>query len=458
MSHLHRRSFLKTGLCLLGTSLLNPSRSAHAGMRALSNSSRSLNLIAQPDETTGLHLLRLPEGFRYRSFGWTGDRLTDGSKTPGKHDGMAIISEDESRLVLCRNHELDGSGPSMLDAQHSFDRDAPAGCINLVVDRESLDVIESFVSLSGTSRNCAGGTTPWNTWLTCEEVVADPGDTIDNFVYNCQHEHGWIFEVAASGISVPIPLTAMGRFSHEAVVFDHQRGQVYLTEDQPTAGFYRFTPKTAGKLLDGGKLEMLAIEGIRDLSQGLPPQFQNGVKVSWVSIDDPERGHTPGRHDGLGVYSQGISQGAATFSRLEGACLAHDKIYFCATNGGRAACGQIWEYDPSTEMLRVAYESPHADVLDFPDNLTVSHQGFLLICEDNDRGAQNLNLLDRSGNLHLFAQNNVILNGERNGWKGDYRSEEWAGPIFSADGKTLFINIQTPGITFAIEGPWDELV
>jgi secreted PhoX family phosphatase len=457
MSSYHRRSFLKTGLGFLGLSLLNPPRFLSAAAATNNSSRHTFDLLPQADETTGLHLLRLPEGFRYRSFGWTGDLLSDGSKTPDKHDGMAILFEDEHKLVLCRNHELDGSGRAMGEASRSYDPDAPAGCINLVIDRDALSVTESFVSLSGTSRNCAGGLTGWQTWLSCEEVVADPGDTVDDFRYDCQREHGWVFEVGPKGNRSPTPLTAMGRFSHEAVVFDHRSGLFYLTEDQPTAGFYRFTPRKPGVLSQGGRLEMLAIEGAADLRKGLPGSTEEGVKVHWVTIEDPERGHSPGRRDGLGVFDQGTRQGGATFARLEGACFSNGKVYFCATSGGRAECGQIWEYDPVSERLRIAYESPHPDVLDFPDNLTVSPQGFLLICEDSDRGVQNLNLLDKEGQLRLFAQNNVVLHGEKNGFTGDFRTEEWAGPTFSADGQTLFINIQTPGITFAIQGPWDQL-
>ena len=110
-------------------------------------------------------------------------------------------------------------------------------------------------------------------------------------------------------------------------------------------------------------------------------------------------------------------------------------------------------YSPSAETLTMMYESPSSEVLDSPDNLAISPQGGLILCEDGGADVQRLHGLTMIGEIFPFAENNVVLNGER-GFNGDYRDNEWAGATFSEDGAWMFVNIQTPGITFAITGPW----
>mgnify|MGYP001407454633 CR=1 FL=1 len=301
--------------------------------------------------------------------------------------------------------------------------------------------------------------TPWGTWLTCEETLVQPGDLDDDKPIDLDQEHGWIFEVHPDGKQEAVPLKAMGRMVHEAIAIDRETGIVYETEDRGAAGFYRFIPNQPGRLAEGGKLEMLkAVE-----HPNLSGRVKNGAKfdVEWVPIENPTWAHTPGSQDSSGLFNQGLAQGGTTFSRLEGCWAGDDRIFFDSTSGGLEHAGQIWAFDPKNQTLEMLYESPGAEVLNMPDNLCVSPKGGLLLCEDSDYGKfaqQRVHLLDQSGQLSLFAVNSVQLNGEHNGIKGDFRGREWAGASFSPDGQWLFINIQTPGITFAITGPWDDVL
>jgi secreted PhoX family phosphatase len=407
------------------------------------------------DEATGLELLRLPEGFRYISFGWTGEPMADGAPTPPAHDGMAVIDEQNGILTLCRNHEVGKYGESDVNPAIRFDPQALGGCTNLRFDANAGRWLDARRSIAGTVRNCAGGPTPWGSWLTCEETVVGAGDEEGGTPNPLHEDHGWIFEVPAEGTADPVPLKDMGRFVHEAVAVDPNTGIVYETEDRGSAGFYRFLPNEPGHLRAGGRLQMLAAKGERDLRRG--SAVGQRYDVSWVAIDDPYRPHSPGTKDELGVFQQGREQGGSMFSRLEGCWWGNGGVYLVSTNGGRARRGQVWFYEPEQEQLTLIYESPSAEVLNMPDNMTVSPRGGIVLCEDGSGSEQRLHGLTRDGQLFELASNNVELPGEgHKGFKGNYRGQEWAGATFSPDGRWMFANIQTPGITFAITGPWEE--
>lgn len=402
------------------------------------------------DSATGLPLLHLPPGFSYFSFGWTRDALSDGTPTPALHDGMAAYPLEGGLVRLIRNHEVsvrDAFAPSP-----AYDTAAGGGTTTIDVDLHAGLVVRSAASLTGTIRNCAGGPAPWGAWLTCEETLLDPVADA-----RLSQTHGWIFEVPVNGTATAQPLRAMGRFVHEAVAVDPATGYVYETEDAGTAGFYRFIPNERGRLAAGGTLDMLAIKGQPKLDTRKGQTVNATYDVEWVRIGEPERPHAdPDTRDGLGVYTQGHAQGGATFARLEGAWHGNGSIFFVATTGGNQQRGQVWEYRPSSETLRLVFESPGWDILDMPDNLCVSPRGGLAVCEDGGGGANYVRGLTLDGQIFDFARNNVVLDGERNGFSGDYRSMEIAGVTFSPDGRWLLFNIQTPGITFAVTGPWSN--
>ncbi len=407
------------------------------------------------DETTGLPLLRLLDGFQYQSFGWTGDIMSDGVITPEGHDGMGVIAQNGDVVTLCRNHEIRGSksfGPEAL----TYDRKAGGGCANLQFDLKQGKWLKSWTSLSGTVQNCAGGPTPWGTWLSCEETVIGPDESFKGIHYLHEKHHGWVFEVPAEGKASLEPLEALGRFVHEALAIDPRDGIIYETEDRDTAGFYRFLPNERDVLTKGGGLQMLKIKGQDDLRTGA----KRGVRYAaeWVDIEDPVRRHTPGTDDGLGVYSQGKQKGATTFGRLEGCWYGDGVVYFNCTDGGELQLGQVWSFSPKDQTLQLVFQSPGHDVLDSPDNLTVSPRGGLILCEDADVKPLRLHALSRKGLLKTVAINNIQLKkGHYNDLEGDFTGGEWAGACFSPDGKWLFVNIHHPGVTLAITGPWSEL-
>jgi secreted PhoX family phosphatase len=445
---IQRRTFLRTSALAVGSAAVTG-----GALHALARQGHAWRsnpgygpLQPAIDRNTGLPLLLLPAGFTCESFGWTRDPMADGNLTPPAHDGMAVVEAGHSGLVLVRNHEVRGRGtPFGTDPAITYDPAARGGTTNLRFDLAHGRWDAAWASLMGTSTNCAGGIGYERSWLTCEE-------TLDEY----DRTHGWVFDVPASGPANPIPLKAMGRFVHEAVAVDQQSRILYETEDRGTSGFYRFIPRDRNRLEKGGRLQMLKVADVHRADLRGSVGVDSVFPVEWVDIADPERAHTPGTTDALGVFRQGFEQGGAVFSRLEGVWYdaRAKRIYFVSTSGGDAGEGQVWEYDSRDEELRLFFESTDEQVLDNPDNIAVSPEGHIVLCEDGDLVGQRLLGLTADREIFPLAQNNIVLDGEKNGFRGDFRGFEWAGATFSPDGRWLFANIQTPGVTFAITGPW----
>ncbi len=396
---------------------------------------------------TGEKLLALPPGFEYMVFGKAGTKMSDGNLTPGAHDGMGAFAAG-SLIRLVRNHEVKGApDKAIADVSKSYDPTARGGATTLLVDPVTRELVRDFVSLSGTLVNCAGGPTPWGTWISCEETVL--GNTRikgkDGEVGGFAREHGYCFEVSAraDGPVMPTPLKAMGRFVHEAVAVDPATGIVYETEDRDTAGLYRFLPDQPGKLGTGGRLQMLMMKDKPDYDTRKGQTVGKPLPVRWVDIADPDPS-AAGTNE-RAVFEQGLAKGGATFARLEGCWYGSGHIFLNSTNGGDKERGQVWQYrplGPSDGELTLLFESRDPAILNAPDNICVSPRGGLVLCEDTEQEIY-VRGLTPQGKIFDFAKN--ILG-----------NSEFAGATFSPDGKTLFLNIQTPGLTFAIWGPWEN--
>lgn len=401
-------------------------------------------LVEDPDG-----LLDLPRGFRYRMFSREHALMSDGNLVPSSHDGMAAFPGRGGASVLVRNHEVDvgdvaedGLAPVRHVGGRVYDPEALAGGTTTLVVNHDRRLIHHGVSLAGTLDNCAGGPSPWGTWLSCEESSETIGKP-----------HGYVFEVDPLAGGNPVPMVAMGRFDHEAVSFDRQ-GVAYLTEDadSPHGCLYRFIPDRPlggrGSLHAGGQLSALAVPGLgTDLSIVQTPGML--LNARWIEVPnpDPADGETP-------VREQVIALGAVPIQKAEGTWADPDgSIWFVSSRGmgpdandeeDRSAAehrGQIWRYDPYAETIELVALFPRGTPYDEPDNITVGPHGFAIACTDGDDD-QWLIGINQQGRVFPFGFN--ALN-----------EEEFAGATFSPDGRTLFVNVQgPPAMTFAIWGPW----
>lgn len=383
-------------------------------------------------------ILDLPSGFSYRVLSRLGDAMDDGGRVPDYADGMGCFALPGGRLALVRNHELQFMQDAGGDPQVAYDhlvkggKALPGGTTTLVLDARTLAVQRQFRSLAGTLRNCAGGATPWGSWLTCEEDVTRTGPVV-------QKDHGWVFEVpaAAEGLVEPVPLKALGRFNHEAVAVDPRSGALFLTEDRGDGLLYRFLPRTRGRLADGGRLQALAIDGLPDSRNHAGQAFVPGSwkAVRWIDLTDVE---SPADD----LRKQGAAKGATVFSRGEGIHMGDGELYFCCTSGGAAKLGQVFRLRPAANQLQLFFESTSPEQFNFGDNLTVAPNGHLVVCEDQytEKVDNHLRGISPSGTAYALARLHT--------------QTELAGACFSPDGRVLFVNVFSPTMTLAITGPW----
>ncbi|SEO85943.1 alkaline phosphatase PhoX [Trujillonella endophytica] len=462
---LSRRSFLAGAAAGAGVLLVGCGASRDPGRAATSSAATgeaATGGAAAPgygplvEDPRGL--LALPAGFRYRVLAREGEtRLDTGEPAPSDPDGAAAFAaSDGEGTVLVVNHEVGGDEPHPVPhvAGLVYDEAAYGGTTTMLLGPDG-EVRSHTVSLAGTRTNCAGGRTPWETWLSCEETEEILGKP-----------HGYVFEVDPFDPAAnrdPRPVAALGRFAHEAVVVDPEADVLYLTEDavEPNGSLYRWVAPADARPLGRGSLRRLApdagvLEALRattddgrhvpDLSAATEPG--TAYRVEWVPVPDRDAVTTP-------VRRQLADDRITRAHKLEGAWWADGGAYvvssYARADDGSATehDGQVWFLDPRAGTLTLRLRFARAVDADAPgegpDNITLSPHGGVLIAEDG-LGAVHLLGATEAGEVYPLARCDVA--GERT---------EFCGPVFAPDGRALFANVQGPGCTFLVEGPFDRL-
>jgi secreted PhoX family phosphatase len=412
-------------------------------------------LVADPNG-----IMDLPRGFKYKVISTHGQMMDDGIRLPDKPDGMATFAGPAGETILLRNHEVNIDTPTAdhenilkIPKEKIYDygkgeTPGAGGVSTLVYDTKKQEVIRQFMSLAGTDRNCAGGPTPWGTWITCEESVTKPASLKrKGGMAHYEQAHGYAFEVPATveaSIADPIPLKEMGRFRREAIAVDPRTGMVYQTEDEHEGLLTRFIPNVKEQLAEGGTVQALAVKGQDGLDtrnwKSQSVQVGDKLALEWMDIpgDTDEDG-------GLRFYAR--KRGAAIFARGEGIWYGDDGyIYFACTNGGKKQLGQIWRIKPAADggELELFVEPNDSALVVNADNLTFAPFGDLIVCEDRKGDVIRLVGVTPAGKIYTFANNR--------------KNTELCGAVFSPDGTTMFVNLQHIGMTVAITGPWDAKV
>jgi len=447
-----------------------------------------------PLKASSKDLLALPAGFSYEVVAKAGvTSIHDGSgtiigKTPDRTDGTGVFKAERGyRLV--QNHELSPGAtlPVPQVADTVYDTGVTGGGCTIVEVSRAGRRRSEWVGISGTVSNCAGGVTPWGSWLSCEETEVKTGNIIAG--QKLEADHGFVFEVFPDRPSaqLPKPIKAWGRFSHEAVVVAPNRTQVYLTEDasSPNGLLYRWTapdgyriqPRMANDL-DGnqGALEaliVLAPDGsiLPDLAYVTSAQIGRPFLTRWTGVPDRQAATTS-------VRKQFSGSDVTRSKKLEGAWGTRNGLYFAASFAFAASDlpanatkhdGQIWYYDYADETLTLKAYFPYNELLhtegpnweatlgdsldlafDGPDNVHVSPYGSLVIAEDGNTANHLFSWSEELG-AQAIARNQIVL--EQSSLGGNVYAE-MTGPTFTPDGSLLFANVQEPGHTFVIRGPW----
>ncbi len=416
---INRRRLLQHSTSLLAFGLLG-------GLAGCGSLPKGRRLKTDPNR-----VLNLPQGFSYKVLQRKGSLMSDGYDVPGRPDGMGSFQGKDGSVILMRNHELDEGQSdfspyfSSQSKQHFYDQEGYGAVSRLVIDPQSLKVISSNLVLAGSSRNCAGGLSPWG-WVSCEETL----DHGHGFAFLCSHH--------ASELAQPQPLKSFGRFNHEAFAFHPQTAISYQTEDRGDGCFYRFVPDDKQQPFGKGLLQALSVSGFPELNTSLDIEKETEFAVDWVSIDEPVPENDNCRF-------QGRDKGAASFSRGEGLWLHDNELYFSATNGGLKGKGQIFQLkdlDKPGNKMKLICEAEGRSSMESPDNLAVAPWGDLVVAEDG-KGVDYIRIISRKGKIVTLARN-------------VRSSSEIAGVNFSPDGRLLFLNLQEDGLTIAIKGPFAE--
>ncbi|WP_284116961.1 alkaline phosphatase PhoX [Streptomyces fragilis] len=333
--------------------------------------------------------IRLPSGFTSRVIARSRQKVSGTNYTwHDAPDGGACYA-DGSGWIYVSNSEISSTGG--------------AGAVRF---SSSGTVTGAYRILSNTNVNCAGGKTPWNTWLSCEEV-----------------DRGYVYETDPWGVKAAVRRDAMGRFKHEAAACDPQRGVIYLTEDVSDGAFYRFRPTTWGDL-SSGTLEVMVGSSATSGS------------VTWARVPDPT-GATATRNQ---------VSGTKRFNGGEGCYYANGTCWFTTKGDNR-----VWAYDAAAQTISLAYDDSLVTSGTAPltgvDNVTGTASGDLYVAEDG--GNLEICVIPPAGVVAPFLR----VEGQS--------ASEITGPAFSPDGRRLYFSSQrgtsgssSGGITYEVTGPF----
>ena len=406
---------LSTGVAAAGLLALGPSF-WEALARPAKRGRSPYGKLGAPDANG----LRLPEGFTSRVVARAG-QLVENTTYPWHTfpDGGATYRTRDGGWILVSNSEIPTPVDLPFDPPIGGIGDGGASAIRFRADGE---IVSAYRILSGTSSNCAGGPTPWGTWLSCEEIDA-----------------GLVWECDPTGREDAIARPAMGAFKHEAACIDRRTGFAYLSEDEGDGCFYRFKPKREGNLSEG--VLQVAKVGRRGF-------------VDWVKVPDPSGGAGPLREQ---------VPGATRFDRGEGIWFDSGTVYLATTGDSR-----IWAYNARRGRIRVLYDPtrlknpPLTDV----DNITVAKKsGDLYVCEDNG-GDDPFDIaiitpqVPRPGDRRPRAPRVarfLKLTGPQHGDASTEAASEVAGVCFNPKGDRLYFSSQrafVSGVTYEVSGPF----
>jgi len=396
--HWSRRQVLRAALSGAGLVAAGPFLAgcgSSSGHKSQSSNIANLGPLGEPDANG----VRLPAGFFSRIVARTRREVIPG-RGYAWHlapDGGATFETEDGGWIYVSNSEFPAVGPST------------GGVGALRFDGDG-NLIDAYSILSGTTSNCAGGPTPWGTWLSCEEF-----------------ERGRVWECDPFGEQEGVVHPALGTFQHEAVTVDPVRAHLYLTEDLPDGRFYRYTP------------ERMTGQGFPDLTSGTLAVAQivegNEGGVVWHDLDDPAAETVPTR---LQVPQSTVFRGGEGIWYYEGL------VYFTTKGDNR-----VWVYDTGSETIAIFYDDDDFEVpvLTGVDNVVVSAGGDVIVAEDG--GDMQLVGLTPSGVILPLLQ--VVGQDE----------SELTGPAFSPDGSRLSFSSQRGilghpggGITYEVTGPF----
>ncbi|MGW2116897.1 PhoX family protein [Streptomyces zhihengii] len=334
--------------------------------------------------------IQLPAGFSSRVIARSGQKVGSTSYTwHNAPDGGACFT-DGTGWIYVSNSEINPSGG--------------AGAVRF---DSSGAITGAYRILSDTRQNCAGGKTPWNTWLSCEEVSL-----------------GYVYEADPYGVNAAVQRPAMGRFKHEAAAADPVRRAVYLTEDETSGCLYRFLPTTWGNLSSGTLQVLVAGSG-------------TSGSFSWANVPDP---------DGSPTATRNQVSGAKKFNGGEGCHYANDTVWFTTKGDNR-----LWELDLTSNTYSLAYDDSLVTGGSAPltgvDNVTGAASGDLFVAEDG--GNMEICVITPSDVVAPFLR----ITGQS--------GSEICGPAFSPDGRRLYFSSQrgtsgssSGGITYEVTGPF----